>query len=296
MQHKDLAHTCERAFHRLFEEAFKCKPNYLKDKINAGFFDLSCPDIESCFELKYFTKYVIVILQDIISACSDIEIRLKASKEDLEKNLFELLDRLEEIKCPEQCAKIFEILTLLIEKYIFPSHYKNRKDFFALKDCCKNINLLRFAGAIKEGENLKPLKIREKPMKRKVLLDTSFIVAFLFEKDKYHDEAVEVIKQLGENVELYIHNLVVQEAATVICQRCKERKIDCQKALEIYFPFIRELNLIETSCNNLEILEIMKNLKSSIDTLLVKLAKEHRFEVLTFDQNLKRVLEGKKDL
>ena len=136
-------------------------------------------------------------------------------------------------------------------------------------------------------------------MKRKVLLDTSFIVAFLFEKDKYHDEAVEVVKHLGENVEFYIHNLVVQEAATVICRRCKERKIDCQKALEIYSSFIRELNLIEPPYNNLEILDIMKNLDCSlsfIDTLLVKLAKKHHFEVLTFDQNLKRVLEEKKDL
>ncbi|RTZ69483.1 MAG: hypothetical protein DSZ30_02420, partial [Aquificaceae bacterium] len=78
-------------------------------------------------------------------------------------------------------------------------------------------------------------------MRRKFLLDTSFVIAFLFEKDKYHPQAVKIFKHLPDNAELYIHELVFQESATVICRRCKERKIDCSFALKVFQEFTEKL-------------------------------------------------------
>ena len=127
-------------------------------------------------------------------------------------------------------------------------------------------------------------------MSRKILLDTSFIVAFLFEKDKYHPQAVEIIRHLPDDTDFYLHSLVFQETATVICRRCKERNIDCNWALDIFASFVTELNLIESPLKLFDTLEKMKNYDcklSFVDIKLLELAISTNFEILTFDANLK---------
>lgn len=88
----------------------------------------------------------------------------------------------------------------------------------------------------------------------KVLLDTSFIVAFLFEGDVFYEQAVETVRHLSDKAIFYTIPLVVQETATVICRRAKERKIDHKEALEIYEAFLKTLKVIEINYSLAEIL------------------------------------------
>ncbi len=123
----------------------------------------------------------------------------------------------------------------------------------------------------------------------KVLLDTSFIVAFLFEGDVFHKEAVKTVRHLSEQSFFYTIPLVVQETATVICRRCMERGIDHGEALETYKRFLKALKIVEVVYYNEEILTEMRknncNL-SFVDTVLLKVSRKLGARVLTFDRKL----------
>ena len=123
----------------------------------------------------------------------------------------------------------------------------------------------------------------------KVLLDTSFIVAFLFEGDVFHKEAVETVRHLSDGAVFYTIPLVVQESATVICRRAKERKIDRREALEIFERFLEALRIAEVSYSFEEILNEMKERDcdlSFVDTVLLKASKKLGARILTFDRRL----------
>ena len=123
----------------------------------------------------------------------------------------------------------------------------------------------------------------------KVLLDTSFIVAFLFEGDVFHEKAVETIRHLSDRAVFYTIPLVVQESATVICRRAKERGIDHREALEVFERFLEALRTAEVSYSYEEILKEMRERNcglSFVDTVLLKASKKLGARILTFDRRL----------
>ena len=124
----------------------------------------------------------------------------------------------------------------------------------------------------------------------KFLPDTSFIVAFLFEGDVFHKKVVEVIMHLSDRSIFYTISLVVQETATVICRRTKEKKVDCKEALETYERFLETLRIVEVRYSHEEILKEMSTRNcniSFVDTVLLKISKKLKAKVLTFDSKLK---------
>ena len=126
----------------------------------------------------------------------------------------------------------------------------------------------------------------------KALLDTSFIVAFLFEGDVFHKEAVETVRRISDKAVFYTVPLVVQESATVICRRAKERKIDRREALEIFERFLEALRIAEVSYSFEEILKEMKEGDcdlSFVDTVLLKASKKLGARILTFDRGLEEI-------
>ncbi len=123
----------------------------------------------------------------------------------------------------------------------------------------------------------------------KVLLDTSFIVAFLFEGDVFHKKAVETVRCISDKAVFYTVPLVVQETATVICRRAKERRIDHREALEIFERFLSALRIAEVSYSHEEILKEMREMEcdlSFVDTVLLKVSKKLGARILTFDKRL----------
>ena len=123
----------------------------------------------------------------------------------------------------------------------------------------------------------------------KVLLDTSFIVAFLFEGDVFHREAIETTKHLSDRAIFYTISLVVQEAATVICRRAKERGINHKEALEVYGRFLETLRIADVPYSYDEILKEMNERNcdlSFVDTVLLKASKKFGARILTFDRRL----------
>ena len=123
----------------------------------------------------------------------------------------------------------------------------------------------------------------------KVLLDTSFIVAFLFEGDVFHREAVETVRHLSDMAIFCTVPLVVQETATVICRRAKERGIDHREALETFERFLEALRIAEVPYSFEEILKEMKERDcdlSFVDTVLLRASKKFRARILTFDRKL----------
>ena len=124
----------------------------------------------------------------------------------------------------------------------------------------------------------------------KFLPDTSFIVAFLFEGDVFHKKVVEAIMHLSDRSIFYTIPLVVQETATVICRRTKEKKVDCKEALETYERFLETLRIVEVRYSHEEILKEMSTRNcniSFVDTVLLKISKKLKAKVLTFDSKLK---------
>ncbi len=123
----------------------------------------------------------------------------------------------------------------------------------------------------------------------RVLLDTSFIVAFLFDRDVFHHEAVSKVKHLSDTAKFYTIPLVVQETATVICRRCRERGIDHRKALEVYEEFLESLNIVDVPYSHKEILEEVKRGDcelSFVDMVLLKSSERLKARILTFDKRL----------
>ena len=123
----------------------------------------------------------------------------------------------------------------------------------------------------------------------RILLDTSFIVAFLFDRDVFHHEAVNKVKHLSDTAEFYTIPLVVQETATVICRRCRERGIDHKKALGVYEESLESLNIVDIPYSYREILGEVKEKDcelSFVDMVLLKSSERLKARILTFDRRL----------
>jgi len=126
-------------------------------------------------------------------------------------------------------------------------------------------------------------------MAPKYVLDTSFIIALLFEKDHYHEEAKRIYKHLPDNAEFITHQLVISEASSVACRRCRERKLDCDFVLGKLAEFFRRINVTSKDHSYERIIEDMKRsdcVLSFVDTVLLEEARRLNAKLLTFDKNL----------
>ncbi|WP_461828971.1 PIN domain-containing protein [Aquifex sp.] len=129
----------------------------------------------------------------------------------------------------------------------------------------------------------------------KYILDTSFIIALLFEKDYYHEEAKRIYKHLPDNAEFITHQLVIAEASSVACRRCRERKLDCNFVLEKLSELFGRIDITTKAYPYEKILEDMKQFNCSlsfVDTVLLKEAKRLKANILTFDSRLEQLSKG----
>ena len=123
----------------------------------------------------------------------------------------------------------------------------------------------------------------------RVLLDTSFIVAFLFEGDVFHKDALRSVRHLSERARFYTIPLVVQETATVLCRRCREKGLDHSEAIGVFRRFLDVLRIVDVHYTPAEILEDMRSREcnlSFVDTVLLKASKRLCAKILTFDRRL----------
>ena len=126
----------------------------------------------------------------------------------------------------------------------------------------------------------------------KYILDTSFIIALLFEKDYYHEEAKQIYKHLPDDSEFITHQLVITEASSVVCRRCRERKLDCNFVLEKLIEFFKRIHVTFKDYPYERILEDMEQFNcalSFVDTVLLKEAKRLKANILTFDYRLQNL-------
>ena len=129
-------------------------------------------------------------------------------------------------------------------------------------------------------------------MSSKYILDTSFIIALLFEKDYYHEKAKQIYKHLPDDATFITHQLVISEASSVACRRCKERKLDCNFVLTKLSEFFQRIDITSKSYSHDSILEEMNQLNcllSFVDTVLIKEAKRLKASILTFDKRLEEL-------
>lgn len=129
-------------------------------------------------------------------------------------------------------------------------------------------------------------------MSSKYILDTSFVIALLFEKDYYHEKAKQIYKHLPNDATFITHQLVISETSSVVCRRCRERKIDCNFVLTKLSEFFQRIDITYKSYSYESILEEMKQfncLLSFVDTVLLKEAKRLRANILTFDKRLEEL-------
>jgi len=128
----------------------------------------------------------------------------------------------------------------------------------------------------------------------KYVFDTSFILALLFEKDYYHEQAKQIYKHLPDNAVLITHHLVIPEASSVVCRRCKERKINCSFALSTLKEFFKRINISFQEYSYEKIVEEMNSFGcelSFVDIVLLKETLRLKAFILTFDQKLKEKLK-----
>jgi len=128
-------------------------------------------------------------------------------------------------------------------------------------------------------------------MASKYVLDTSFVIALLFEKDYYHQEAKIIYEHLPDDAEFITHRLVVIEATSVACRRCRERKLNCDFVLEKLAEFFKRINVTTKEYSYEGIIEEMRQsncILSFVDAVLLKEAKRFNATLLTFDENLKK--------
>ena len=126
----------------------------------------------------------------------------------------------------------------------------------------------------------------------KIFLDTSFIVAFVNDNDSLHEKALE-LKDIFQNNDCYISNLIIREIVTVIGNR-----IDTETAINTYNIIINLCTILEEheirEFNNkvMELYEIFNNKLSFVDCSNIVLMRENTIkQILTFDKQFKRTNE-----
>jgi len=127
--------------------------------------------------------------------------------------------------------------------------------------------------------------------KNKILLDSSFLIAFLNPKDVLTKKAVEIMKNKSqEDIELLIHPLVIIETLTVLKMRTKMD--DVRKYENIIFSevfnIIDDLEFDYKRKSQWLIFFNKANEMSVVDCILLDYSIKNRLELLTFDKRLER--------
>lgn len=131
-------------------------------------------------------------------------------------------------------------------------------------------------------------------MEDKVLLDTSYLVALLDERDTHHKDASAIHKCFGEKDVVYIYlDCVLNETATVLTRRALERKADPVPAIRRLRKEIPPEVIDWTGAewprfweSTMDCMEKYRGRLSFIDSLLVIIAAETGIrQIVSFDQN-----------
>lgn len=123
-----------------------------------------------------------------------------------------------------------------------------------------------------------------------IIIDTSYIIAFLSEKDFHHKKTVEFISQLEED--LFAPIEVIQELITTL-----SRKVSSRYAIEVVTSILENNSINIIHSHELTFDNAWKTFKkmnphkfSFVDCILITLAKKSDATILTFDKDLLKAL------
>jgi len=126
--------------------------------------------------------------------------------------------------------------------------------------------------------------------KNKILLDSSFLIAFFNPKDTLTEKAVKIMQNRGqEDIELVIHPLVIIETLTVL--KMKTNLDDMRKYGNVLFGGIfTVINSFDLDYKKGRWLSIFNrnNGLSVVDCILLDYSLKNKIELLTFDEKLKK--------
>jgi len=132
-------------------------------------------------------------------------------------------------------------------------------------------------------------------MKHLILQDASFVVAFHNSKDKFYEQAVEIIDALKErkdNFKVIIPSIVFFEVITKLIQRGVDPAVVRQKLWNyLYDEEVLNLTILETAAFRLskQIVDNSIELKTS-DAIIAMTGIEFEAQILTFDKGLHSAL------
>lgn len=129
------------------------------------------------------------------------------------------------------------------------------------------------------------------------LLDANVIIAFLDRSDVFHNKAVKEISRRRNEHMATLSNIMI-EVYSVIARRCKEKRYNCQRALELVQSFENSLKIIwlgDIKERHYKTIDTMIKTHGALnynDALLLNFAKEQNAELLTFDKTLKKAFKS----
>lgn len=134
-----------------------------------------------------------------------------------------------------------------------------------------------------------------------MILDSNFLFAITFRKDKNFQRAYEIFKELKEsNIRpLLTNNLVLEETLTLVIARFNGNAFHLDKIYELFwgvdnFFHIEYLRKDEykTVFNDLKKYSTPKRLLSSVDASLITLYKKYNADkIVSFDSHFDNILE-----
>ena len=136
-------------------------------------------------------------------------------------------------------------------------------------------------------------------MKERAILDTSFLVACLCERDVHHRRAREVLDKSLIGLELIVPDVVFGETVSVLARRAKEWRFNFKEALGVLksicpCPAKYAVYLLEMFDDILRLVEETDGRLNFNDALIVIGAREENIEKIVsfdadFDEYLKRI-------
>ena len=134
-----------------------------------------------------------------------------------------------------------------------------------------------------------------------IILDSNFLFAITFKKDKNFKRAYELFNQLKDNKvrPLLTNNLVLEETLTLVVARFNGNAFHLDKVYEIFWgddnffqiEYLRQ-DEYKTIFNDLKKYTTPKRLLSSVDASLITLYHKYNADkILSFDNHFDNILE-----
>jgi len=140
-----------------------------------------------------------------------------------------------------------------------------------------------------------------------VFLDTSFILALLDAKDKWHQTAQEIIASLDENTVAVVGDAIIAETISTAAKRIRERKkFKPEEKEKLFVEFVKNLKKFCSECEQIPLFSYAEKYFDSIvedivknkgrlnfnDMLIINACRSLEIKrILTFDKDFSEYME-----